>query len=51
MSSYDRMDDVLYFCSLTHDYERIVAHHVQSRDCAAALQVLALREVCAGVVA
>ena len=45
MSGYDRMDDVLYFCELTGDFERIVSYHVQNKDAAAALAVLLSKDV------
>lgn len=45
MSSYDRMDEVLYYCELVKDYERIVSYHVQNRDCGAALAVMGSKDV------
>jgi hypothetical protein len=45
MSSYDRMDEVLYYCELVKDYERIVSYHVQNRDCSAALAVMCSKDV------
>lgn len=45
ISSYDRMDDVLFYCSLIKDYERIVAHHVQHKDLGPALALLTSKEV------
>lgn len=46
ISSYDRMDDVLFFCGIIKDFERIVSYHVQNKDVPAALSVLSLKEVC-----
>jgi hypothetical protein len=40
LASHGRSDELLFFCTLCRDYDRVVAHHLQRRDYKAALEAL-----------